>query len=201
MGNGAYNAHHFRGRSRGREVQEGRFQKRRKKFLKRCWQEVMALYNARRLWGNSGAFRRSEMVDNCLFNRKLKKIIKRCWQEVGAIYNVRPLERSRFFAKTFFNREDKTICVGTYVDDVIHLSIEWPTPWKTIRSIRTKCNSSWWFIESRYLEDFGLRKTLNWRVWSWLRLNAGGMLNTCKSNGSTRKLAFLVASGGRVSNT
>jgi len=22
---------------------------------------------------------------------------------------------------------------------------------------------------------------LNWRVWSWLRLNAGGMLYTCKS--------------------
>ena len=24
---------------------------------------------------------------------------------------------------------------------------------------------------------------LNWRVWSWLRLNAGGRLNTCKSSG------------------
>ena len=22
-----------------------------------------------------------------------------------------------------------------------------------------------------------------WRVWSWLRINAGGMPNTCKSNG------------------
>ena len=26
-------------------------------------------------------------------------------------------------------------------------------------------------------------KLLNMRVWSWLRMNAGGVLNTCKSNG------------------
>ena len=36
------------------------------------------------------------------------------------------------------------------------------------------------------------------RVWSWLRMNAGGVLNTCKSNGR-RELAPEV-SGGRVSN-
>ena len=29
---------------------------------------------------------------------------------------------------------------------------------------------------------------LNWRVWSWLRLNAGGRPNTCKSSGSTESL-------------
>ena len=28
------------------------------------------------------------------------------------------------------------------------------------------------------------KKLFNWRVWSWLRLNAGGMLNTCKLNGN-----------------
>ena len=46
------------------------------------------------------------------------------------------------------------------------------------------------------------------RVWSWLRINAGGVLNTCKSNGvflpRPRKLAskesFEILSGGRVSN-
>ncbi len=36
------------------------------------------------------------------------------------------------------------------------------------------------------------------RVWSWLRTNAGGMPNTCKSNGR-EELAPQV-SGGRVSN-
>ena len=46
------------------------------------------------------------------------------------------------------------------------------------------------------------------RVRSWLRINAGGVLNTCKSNGvflpRPRKLAseesFGILSGGRVSN-
>ena len=31
----------------------------------------------------------------------------------------------------------------------------------------------------------------NIRVWSWLRTNAGGMLNTCKSNGDIWKACFL----------
>ena len=31
-------------------------------------------------------------------------------------------------------------------------------------------------------------------------MNAGGVLNTCKSNGDKRKLAFSYLSGGRVSN-
>ena len=30
--------------------------------------------------------------------------------------------------------------------------------------------------------DFWPDKHLNMRVWSWLRMNAGGVLNTCKSN-------------------
>ena len=29
-------------------------------------------------------------------------------------------------------------------------------------------------------------ESLKWRVWSWLRLNAGGRPNTCKSNGNSR---------------
>ena len=40
-----------------------------------------------------------------------------------------------------------------------------------------------------------------WRVWSWLRTNAGGVPNTCKSSGMMKKLASSDFSGGRVSNT
>ena len=41
--------------------------------------------------------------------------------------------------------------------------------------------------------------TLFWRVWSWLRVNAGGMVKTCKSN---EKHNFgYVESGERVRNT
>ena len=35
------------------------------------------------------------------------------------------------------------------------------------------------------LEDF-----LQWRVWSWLRMNASYRLNTCKSRGSTEEACF-----------
>ena len=31
---------------------------------------------------------------------------------------------------------------------------------------------------------------LNMRVWSWLRMNAGGVLNTCKSNEALYKISF-----------
>ena len=45
---------------------------------------------------------------------------------------------------------------------------------------------------------------LNMRVWSWLRMNAGGVLNTCKSNEAHIYDPFGVTnmwlSGGRVSN-
>ena len=45
-----------------------------------------------------------------------------------------------------------------------------------------------------------LLKIIRWRVWSWLRMNASGRPNTCKSRGITEKLAFLVATGARVRN-
>ena len=42
------------------------------------------------------------------------------------------------------------------------------------------------------------------RVWSWLRMNAGGVPNTCKSNGTFKDWDFgwlrFKFSGGRVSN-
>ena len=42
---------------------------------------------------------------------------------------------------------------------------------------------------------------IQWRVWSWLRMNASGRPNTCKSRGSTKgSLLSLVATGARVRN-
>ena len=40
----------------------------------------------------------------------------------------------------------------------------------------------------------------NMRVRSWLRMNAGGVPNTCKSNGGRLKPSDICPSGGRVSN-
>ena len=34
-------------------------------------------------------------------------------------------------------------------------------------------------------------KFIQWRVWSWLRMNASYRLNTCKSRGSEKKACFL----------
>ena len=44
------------------------------------------------------------------------------------------------------------------------------------------------------------KKLFNMRVWSWLRMNAGGVPNTCKSNGIYMKPSDCKFSGGRVSN-
>ena len=41
---------------------------------------------------------------------------------------------------------------------------------------------------------------LQWRVWSWLRMNASGRLNTCKSRGSIRVAIPEMATGARVRN-
>ena len=43
---------------------------------------------------------------------------------------------------------------------------------------------------------------IQWRVWSWLRMNASGRLNTCKSRGSMRRrfVEVLMATGARVRN-
>ena len=66
----------------------------------------------------------------------------------------------------------------------------------------------WFKSLSAEIEDFvcmvitakQLSKHLNMRVWSWLRMNAGGVLNTCKSNGLYMKPSDYKVSGGRVSN-
>ena len=46
----------------------------------------------------------------------------------------------------------------------------------------------------------GDESTFNMRVRSWLRMNAGGVPNTCKSNGVYMKPSDCKLSGGRVSN-
>ena len=50
----------------------------------------------------------------------------------------------------------------------------------------------------------GDESTFNMRVRSWLRMNAGGVPNTCKSNGTFTEQDFgqvkFKFSGGRVSN-
>ncbi len=59
-------------------------------------------------------------------------------------------------------------------------------------------------VESWLFEDFcsvrGRVNDTNWRVWSWLRTNAGGVAKTCKSNELSIWVIERVVSGERVRN-
>ena len=55
-----------------------------------------------------------------------------------------------------------------------------------------------WAGRSDFLGRWKLFKIQRWRVWSWLRMNASGRPNTCKSRGN-RELAPLTT-GARVRN-
>ena len=75
--------------------------------------------------------------------------------------------------------------------DLWKLNNEWVLKWELIFSSVT----DW----AKALSNKASK--LYWRVWSWLRTNAGGVPNTCKSSGLDGVLALLRVSGGRVSNT
>ena len=53
----------------------------------------------------------------------------------------------------------------------------------------------YWRFPNKSFADLYRHNGLNWRVWSWLRLNAGCMLNTCKSNEKVPSGASTVADG------
>ena len=82
------------------------------------------------------------------------------------------------------------------------------TPWTIImdclsvfrNEFITANENSWVYLLDKFIQNFDLSPSgfrYNFlRVWSWLRTNAGGVPNTCKSNG----VPFGVLSGERVSN-
>ena len=71
-----------------------------------------------------------------------------------------------------------------------------------VRMNETANENSWVkFARANYLKDDFKSKDLRYnflRVWSWLRTNAGGVPNTCKSNGRGELAPWV--SGERVSN-
>ncbi len=72
--------------------------------------------------------------------------------------------------------------------------------WKVRKDLKTYESNCERFADTGLIwsAEGALDRTL-WRVWSWLRTNAGGTPNTCKSNGD-KDFGFYL-SGGRVSNT
>ena len=82
-------------------------------------------------------------------------------------------------------------------DDIIEKQSRWRLVWSLkIEQIKYKVKNQQFFM-SKFLELKWLNFLL--RVWSWLRTNAGGVPNTCKS--SDEVLFGEWISGGRVSNT
>ena len=51
---------------------------------------------------------------------------------------------------------------------------------KTEQKLNTKERQL--FYKKRSFRDLKNKSQIKWRVWSWLRINAGGVPNTCKSN-------------------
>ena len=103
----------------------------------------------------------------------LKKLRKRCWHNLGCVV-------------LYTSRRDTALneprSLDTLKFDLSKLNIE---PIK-----KRMCGSSvLWTRDQVKLVSFnnksriGSSIKLYWRVWSWLRTNAGGMPNTCKSNG------------------
>ena len=58
-----------------------------------------------------------------------------------------------------------------------------------LQNIRAhNCIVSFMSSKQTWFSIYSRTQQLNWRVWFWLRLNAGGMPNTCKSNGNDESL-------------
>ena len=71
------------------------------------------------------------------------------------------------------------------------MSTQYITVYYLILSSRYFLHRSQWF----YILGYVIKHQL-WRVWSWLRVNAGGVPNTCKSNDDWRACSsWLVAHG------
>jgi hypothetical protein len=66
----------------------------------------------------------------------------------------------------------------------------------------SEINSIWHVNSLNYWINYvSIKQHLQWRVWSWLRMNASGRLNTCKSWGSRGVAIRSLATGKRVRNT
>ena len=98
---------------------------------------------------------------------KNKKVEKSCWQTEKAMIWYQSCSGRETTEKQLKNLDNWTV----------------KQPWKFLKSFIFKeltfKNSKKGKIAKQL---FWPNQTLYQRVWSWLRMNAGGVLNTCKSN-------------------
>ena len=103
-----------------------------------------------------------------LQNRKIKKVEKSCWQTEKAVIWYQSCSGREITEKQLKNLDNWTV----------------KQPWKFLKSFIFKeltFKNSKKGMNSQVV-ILTESNTFYQRVWSWLRMNAGGVLNTCKSN-------------------
>ena len=80
----------------------------------------------------------------------------------------------------------------------VHWLIENDSAYWAMQIAQTKWSRT--IMSTRINLVVNIIKNWQWRVWSWLRMNASGRPNTCKSRGNREKLAFPLTTGARVRN-
>ena len=127
--------------------------------------------------------------------KSLKKLEKSSWQSENDVLSLKPAATSSLRCAP---------CKLNNVTNTKHQKGD-----GCLRSFKKACKEQRQFISLKLslsfnkidLRNFGSLNTILLRVWSWLRMNAGGVLNTCKSNGelltefSDNRYSFLVADG------
>ena len=130
------------------------FSKNRQKHAKNLWhhQEMVLIYRSYR-WDNSQV-------------NTSKKLLKSCWQEVRLVLIYRSCHVVAMSTLKTKQRHTKNVRVieGTW--------------WTTNNSAADKLGKKQASKEMSQLDLWNFFM----RVWSWLRTNAGGVPNTCKSN-------------------
>ena len=117
--------------------------------------------------------------------------------KTSVFYNIwkNPLQRER--KESIFNRPQRSVRHGNKKskktcwqrkrkDDILieHCSKgQWGSSLKTEQEIDTlqETTNVNKFMQERQRKAVTIEELIKWRVWSWLRINAGGVPNTCKS--------------------
>ena len=112
---------------------------------------------------------------------EIKNIFENSWKyEKFVVYCKASLIAAKSLRNERFIKKLQPISVGVWwrLPSSSELSLNWLT--------NAHENRSEVHFNSVFMSCSKGRKNSrsNYRVWSWLRLNAGGMLYTCKSNGS-----------------
>ena len=157
------------------------------KTWKSSWQMEIKCYNSKVAWWTANSRERNDNSKN------FEKLEKSSWQSEWDVLTYKSSQRA------WMERKRTTLYLVNWI-----MQRQTITPW-TIKmdclsvfrnEYKTANENSWVYLLDKLFKTwFELLWEFRYnflRVWSWLRTNAGGVPNTCKSNGALR---CLVANG------